>query len=350
MEIGTPAPLPPAARPAQDQAVEDQEVVRQHTSTHPEVKDFAAVAFVMGYSLHADALTERAKSCCEASLDFADTYKMHPDIVSHTQAKGELEGLYAKIFQRRDRLWHRNDIKVRTWSRKFGARVDRHALITAAKTAYTSVGEAETSAQQRRDAIRTALIAFLLAQLAEYENLTTEAHNFVAQAQAEGGSEGKAVAAALVAYLRSKPAPDMASVYSDSLAQLQNAKTYMTGVDQIVTTLVAGLAGDLAQTLPPLIAAGMDDQALQDATSGDLNNGDGPAFYLEAAIQAALILGLLAVYQAEGVHLFDWLTMGDDKVCPQCLGYEAGGPYTSDELPGGPPAHGGCRCVLAPAS
>ena len=44
----------------------------------------------------------------------------------------------------------------------------------------------------------------------------------------------------------------------------------------------------------------------------------------------------------------EWITAGDDRVCPDCLDLEAGGPYPIKEVEGLLPLHPNCRCTVIP--
>lgn len=51
-------------------------------------------------------------------------------------------------------------------------------------------------------------------------------------------------------------------------------------------------------------------------------------------------------YRASGQEYLNWVTMGDDAVCPVCLEYEEGSPYKVEEFPHVP--HPWCRCHPEP--
>jgi len=51
----------------------------------------------------------------------------------------------------------------------------------------------------------------------------------------------------------------------------------------------------------------------------------------------------------EGVRIqAEFVTVGDDRVCPDCLDLASGGPYTLEEIEGMIPAHPMCRCIALP--
>jgi len=51
----------------------------------------------------------------------------------------------------------------------------------------------------------------------------------------------------------------------------------------------------------------------------------------------------------EGVRIqAEFVTVGDDRVCPDCLDLASGGPYTLKEIEGMIPAHPMCRCIALP--
>ena len=52
----------------------------------------------------------------------------------------------------------------------------------------------------------------------------------------------------------------------------------------------------------------------------------------------------LQAYRDNGVQWVDIVTMGDSKVCQDCLNLEANNPYSIDEIDGILPVHPQCRC------
>ena len=56
--------------------------------------------------------------------------------------------------------------------------------------------------------------------------------------------------------------------------------------------------------------------------------------------------GLLQSYSNYGVDQYDWVTSGLSNVCKTCKGYEAGNPYTLNEIMGMMPCHPNCVCSV----
>ena len=52
----------------------------------------------------------------------------------------------------------------------------------------------------------------------------------------------------------------------------------------------------------------------------------------------------LQAFKDNGVQWIDIVTMGDNKVCQDCLNIESKNPYTIEEAEGILPVHPQCRC------
>jgi hypothetical protein len=77
-----------------------------------------------------------------------------------------------------------------------------------------------------------------------------------------------------------------------------------------------------------------------------MDRGAGALYYLDQQMSETYLDASTAVYLDLGLANLWWSTMSDSRVCPTCLGYESGSPYTAAELPS--PPHGGCRCWVHP--
>jgi hypothetical protein len=312
-----------------------------------DIGPFVAEAFMAGYTKHGTPdVTVRAWTCSHMLLWFAEDNAENPNVLAMVESQAELEGLYNQIFVRRDHLWQTFDILVHAWAKKLSLFAPYDRIVSAANAADNQ----QDQSTQNRDAIRAAIIAVLQAILAEHPNLAAELRDIGIRATLQAHAEGNAVAVALLALLHNQPVPDLQELVAASLKKAKHDHGVQQGVNQFVSAAIAGMAGDAANLMVPAIHDGAPDDVLSDKAKTAVATGAGPAFYTDNHIQATLILAGLAAYRRNAVGRVNWITMGDSKVCPQCLALEAGGPYLIPDLPASPPAHGNCRCFLSPLS
>ena len=131
---------------------------------------------------------------------------------------------------------------------------------------------------------------------------------------------------------------------TDIVKQLQQSTEFYNGVDDTINQMIEGLAGDVALGFPSRAKNGTD---LHEWLINVIGAGAGAAFYLDAAVHAAFALAMLTVISSTG-GLVDFVTVGDQSVCPSCAAAEDGNPHKPSEVPM-IPNHGGCRCWYAPA-
>jgi hypothetical protein len=305
--------------------------------------DFARTAFCNGYAVHGpETLTPRARTALGTAEGLLAEYQA-PSTLWFIESRGTLEGLYAKIYHRRDRLWMKYDRLAKRWAARLAQDVHADSLVTEIlKQTSLEVHESQ------RDDIKKLVIAAILFAIGQYADLSSEAKKIVAAAQAEGTALGQTAAAALLAFHAGRPIPSLTMLYKENLKQLVNDLHYWQNTDATLQDMIAGLAGDVAQSMGTQVQSG--------ATPGDLNNyvtntigaGAGASFYLDSHLHAAFALALLAAIGQSG-SLVDFVTVGDERVCPECEAAEAANPWKPAEVP--PiPYHGGCRCWYAPAS
>ena len=304
--------------------------------------DYATEAFCNAYSHFGDVpMPERARTALRASQGLFNEHQ-GPSALAVIEAKATLEGLYAQIYARRDRLWMKYDRRSKNWAARLALDVPYDAILTDIK-AVTTTEVHEATAKQRAD-IRKDVLAALIDTLTRYSDLAAEARSMAAAAQAEGSALGMTAAAALLAYMNGHPIPDMDTLQQQSLTQLQKELSYGIDANDIVTDMLGGLAGDIAQSSPP---ADQSDNNLTLGLQATVGAGVGAAFYLDHHIHSAFALAMLAAYKRAGENVL-FVTVGDDRVCPSCLAAEDGNPYTPENVP--PiPFHGSCRCWYSPA-
>ena len=258
-----------------------------------------------------------------------------------------LERLYAKLYHRRDRLWMKYDIKIKAWSLRLAQDVAIPSLVHDIFTNHELAVHESTASDRQREQTKQTVLAALLLALSLYKDLASNLRDMVSAASAEGMAVGQTTAAALLAHAAGANIPDMGTLQKESLAQLQQANDYWDNTDHVVNNILNGLAGDVAKSMSKLIASGATEDQLVSYVTSVLGVGAGAAFYLDSHIHALFALAALAMYKQAG-SLVDFVTVGDERVCPECDSAEAGNPWKPSDVPD-IPNHGGCRCWYAPA-
>ena len=307
----------------------------------------AAIAFLTGYY---SVGTETPLTRSIVALGAAEgCYGGNPDVEpwqmsQFLESKGELEGLYGNIYQRRDRLWLKYDKRIRQWTARLALDIPVDSLVADILN-HTSLEISEASSNQRAD-IKDIVTLALIDMLHKYADLNSEARFLAAAALAEGSALGATTAAAFIANKNGQPVPDLDAAQREIVAQLQQSTAFYDHADTTVDDMINGLAGDIALGLPSRAMNGTD---LHDYIVRTIGAGAGAAFYLDSAVHAAFALAILASIMAQGPGaLVDFVTVGDEKVCPSCYDAEDGNPWKPGDVP--PiPNHGGCRCWYAPA-
>ena len=306
-------------------------------------------SFLRGYLPHAShPLTPRAKNVLRAADAVIRENQHAPaNLWDVLESKGTIEGLYARLYQRRDRLWMKYDRRAKSWSLRLAQDVAVDSLV-ADILAHHELSVTEASAADRqRDWTKQKVIAAILLALGLYADLATDARNMAAAASAEGMALGQTAAAALLAFVAGHKIPDMDSLQQETLAQLKRSADYWNDTDAVITSMIEGLAGDVAKSISKMIQDGATHDQIASYVTATLGAGAGASFYLDSHIHALFALALLAAYKQAGT-LVDFVTVGDARVCPACLAAEDGNPWKPNDVP--PiPYHGGCRCWYAPA-
>ena len=136
----------------------------------------------------------------------------------------------------------------------------------------------------------------------------------------------------------------------------------LKGITDSMDSLISRvLAQGIADGTGPLTIARQINGVIS-ATGGSLNMTDRLGRFIPAARRARIMarteiirahaeaqLQEYANWGVEGVTMdVELVTAGDDRVCQQCTGLAAGGPYTIEQARGMVPVHGQCRCAWIP--
>lgn len=289
-------------------------------------------AFADAFAFHSGTLTPRAYGVMCELQGYAN---LDPDgALALCEAVGNLEGIYALLYTRRERIDTLMQNDVDEWAQDFAALVNKEDVLKIVK----QFGEASKDQRQNiRDMLQALFASILANNAAEASSLRAMVKQYLVMGNAEGRVSGKT----LVANKLGGKQPNLDDLYDETYKVVNAHSDQMSdNINQTQTAMIGGLAGDIA-------LAGSDlnsNSSVRDA----LVAGAGLAFYLSYFTHGAYTDGQATTYSQAGIGLVNWVTVGDGRVCVTCMGYEAGGPYPVTDAPS-PPAHGLCRCWLTPA-
>jgi 2'-5' RNA ligase len=296
-----------------------------------------------GWALSGGPMTDRVRAGCQAAITVAREHADDPGILEVTLHIGKLEGTWAKVFDRRDKLAKAQIAKVmaawRAITSKLGA---RHAV------RLFRMHAAQHSGPDGERAGLTAALGFLYGVLtfSGYQGLEDAVTGAIRAGQAEGKAGALAVAAE---QHPSAPAGPFSfdAAYQAFYAQLEGLPSLPLTAQAWVQKMIAGNATDLGKELARLQAEGASEAEMIAAVEDITGSADVGAvgLFTDWAISQAMSSATLALYQAEQASQVNFLTAGDERVCDRCLAAEAQGPYTVQNAPI-PGLHPRCRCVL----
>lgn len=245
----------------------------------------------------------------------------------------DLRGIWRPVYARRQALHATADaIVIAAW------RADTHDIdLGPAITAWRqSIGETEDPATQHRREAATATVLALLSTRT-WTHLRTALALAAKRAHRAGWAAGHAIAT------RSQ---DDDTDYGDSEYTIASPDLSDDAAAGTATSTLTAILNAMARRTGRAMADS-DDNPEADAQAA-LNAAISITLAADITVSAAYGAGLLAAYLATGAQAVNWVTAGDGRVCSRCSDNETNGPYsllTSPRLP----AHGNCRCALAPA-
>ena len=316
----------------------------------------AREAFAHGWALSGGPMTDRVKRGCVVAVGLACEHPDVPDVIEATLQLGSLEGTWAKIYDRREKLYNTHLAAVTTAYRAMTTELDVSDAVTRLQRA--ELGEADDNDQARRAAITAAATVEatrLLHQLADDPSAPTyqATVSAIATALADAQAEGVAGATALVAAeVGTASAVDFGLVFTDAHAELAKLGDYWADATGWLGNVINGNATDLGQALARVAIAGGDFDELRTAAEDVIDGEDITAVdtLIDLAMGQSFSRGALALYTREGVSTVDFVTAGGGRVCPICADAESQDPWSLLEVPQ-PALHPGCRlrCTLMPS-
>jgi hypothetical protein len=305
----------------------------------------ARYAYGAGVAAAGAPLTARVRAGMTAALAVPAEGDGLFEVMEATLHLGHLEGTWAVAYQRREKLIAEQTKLV---SAAWHDLADKDVIAKVAK-AGLAAAQQQGLGETKRDAlaaIRAAVYKALgwLAELPGWGAMRDALTAAVLYGRAEG-----TVAALAIAADRGKVFGfDWDLAFGHALDALSDYKTLIDGIgNQWLTQLLNRAAFDLGPVMAALVERNADYDLLSAAVEKAFSvDSDSAAFITDWLTTAAVSDGALALYTSERVQLIDFITAGDNRVCPICLDNEANGPYAPDVCPR-PGRHPECRCTLA---
>jgi hypothetical protein len=305
----------------------------------------ARIAFAAGWALSGGPLTPRVRVACETAVALAVESADDPGILQATIDLGRLEGMWALLFQRRDRLLSDHAQLVRdAWL----PLVNRTAVAVAVDQLLAVLGVQEADRgwlDDIRVAARAAARALLraLAGMTGFGALRTALRDVLAAGRAEGMIEAVAIAAERASLI----GLDWELAFKDAYQAMGSLDDLWAGADGWLGRVLDGGAGDLGRALADGLETGLSRDELIDAAMDVLTAEEGSvAFVVDWAMTTAADEGALALYRGEGVQQIEIITAADGRVCSACIDAESGSPWYIGDQPR-LPLHPHCRCVYS---
>jgi hypothetical protein len=316
----------------------------------PDLATAAAEAYLSGWALTEGPFTDRTRAGCAAAVATALERAGEPDVLEVSLHLGKLEGTWAAVFKRRDDLVADHVAKITVIWRKLAKRLDARALAARyRREQMIPAAESDQDTARRKQEARDAALAWLLAILSDPEYADLE--QAIAAALTAAMAEGQTAALAVAADQAAAYGFDWARAYDAMLAGLAYLEHQPGIADATVQQVLGGASADVGRILASMATSGATDAQVAAEVEASIAGEDVAA--VTAAVDSSMWSGFaqatLGLYQAEGLDLADWLTAGDDRVCPVCQDNEDNGPYAPSDFPA-LPAHPRCRCCSSPAT
>lgn len=321
--------------------------------SYAELPGLARLAYAHGWARSGGPLTDRVRLGCAVAVTLACERPDAPDVLEATLQLGALEGTWAAIYDRRERLTAAHVAKVTKAYRALLAKLDVAAAIKALQAAIPATEAAEPDPHRAEIEVAATAQARRLLHTITDDTSSPEyraAVRAIADALLDGEAEGVAGGVALIVRTTATVGVDFDLAFTDAHAALARLDDHWGDAQGWLGRVVDGNATDLGNALASVAKDGGDYEALRDAATGVLDGEEirSVETLIDLAMSQAFSDGALAIYSREGATSVDFITAGG-RVCPRCLAAESGNPWALLEAPR-PGLHPHCRCCLSPSS
>lgn len=319
---------------------------------HP-IADVAREAFAAGWAVSEGPMTDRVRAGCVAAVAMAVEHADDPQILEVTLKLGQLEGTWATVYERRERLIQQHTKTVTKAWRAIVGDFDLRRLITRFRAdQFMPTEAADPLLTIRRNEAKQAALGYLngIHNADEYDTLRDAVADAFRSARAEGWTSGK--------HIHAERAPREATDtwsgdFTNYYNQLGLLDDWPALADKWIGTLVGSASTDLGNLLASMSrdVASYEDMLAAASDLLDSANVRAVSTLLDYAMSDAITQGSVDLYASEGVASYDILTASDSRVCKRCLDAEANNPYpitSSPAIPSHPMCVVGSTRITAP--
>lgn len=309
---------------------------------HP-IEPYAAAAYIEGWVASRGPMTDRVRAGYYAAIAHAVEHADEPDVLEATLKLGSLEGVWAQIYDRRQKLYDNSIAAVMDAWRALVASVDVQALVRAVRhQARVTEAKADPTTTQYATTLVLTLLQGLMLSAA-----WLKLRSAVEQALNAGSAEGQADAMALLAgQIGQSPGFDFDAAFADAVNQFGALTPMAASVDAWLGQLLNLVASQTGNAIAQSIADGdTEDQTELDGATTLATPTRSVTHFVDYAVHLAITAGILWWLRSNGASRVWFITAGDQVVCPQCDEAEANSPYELADVPQ-PPLHPNCRCSL----
>lgn len=320
-----------------------------------EFPELARAAYARGWAGSGGPMTERVMLGSAVAVALACENCTDPDILETTLKLGSLEGTWAAIYDRRERLYAKHIAQVSQAYRALVAGLDvktaierlQRALPHAEADTPPPVNHAAVAAAAGSQAARLLHTAVEDTSAPEYTATTGAISAGLLDAQAEGVAGGVAVLAQQTGHV----GVDFDLAFADAHAALAHLDDHWQDATGWLGKVVNGNATDLGMAWARVAIDGGSYEEYRIAAKEVLDGEDIRAVdtLIDLALGQSFSRGALALYVREGVNTVEFVTAGGGQVCPICQNAEAGNPWSPIEVPH-PALHPYCRCNVTPTN
>lgn len=293
-------------------------------------------------------MTDRVREASIVAARLAAENADDPLVVENTLRLGALEGAWALIYQRREQLYahHIDDITTQWRLAVRDLPIDDMVDRFRRSIGVTEAEDTEkTSIYAKAKAAATMLLGKITDNSADEDYVAlTDSY---AIAIRTGHAEGDAGAIALAAQQQHVVGIDFDAAHTTALTGLAAITTYTADAKAWIGRTIRGAIGDVARVLTSGAQREASAQDMADDVRAAIDTDQVPAVgaFADMALGRAFTDGMMTRYARWGIRQVDFVTAGAANVCPICLGFESGNPWSVIEVPR-PPIHPRCACTV----
>ncbi|RSN38575.1 hypothetical protein DMC64_41650 [Amycolatopsis sp. WAC 04197] len=316
-----------------------------------EFANAARLAYVSGWAATNGPFTDQVRAGCAAAVALACEHDTEPGVLEATVRLGELEGIWAEVYARRDALVdERTRLAAAAWT-SLTVTADVAGSVATFRRRLALASEAtdpETRDRHRAEAAAAALLLLSGIVRDRHDPKFVALATLVTDALRAAWAEGYAGALALAAHQAGHGPVDVAAVFADAYTDHPGDPALAAAV---ITALIRAAAGDVAAVLARLADDGADYDEMVRSVWDLLDDDELRALTvgMDVAMGAEFAHAGLSLYREHGARYVDFVTVGGALVCGHCMDAESASPHPIGGAPT-PPLHPYCRCVLIPTS